>query len=793
MKAENQKPPFQVSRSAELWLSRRIREWRESEEGHDGKRQSAGIAVRPSEARSMAALLPSDHSEFTTKEYWNKFFVNRNKSAFEWYGTSADVLPTLLPFVRQADSILMVGCGNSNFSSDLYDQGYRNIVNLDFSEVVIAEMREKNAAREGMTWEVGDMTNMEAHQPEAHSVVVDKGALDALLSADTAELKEQAVRMFSEIDRVLAKDGKYICISLAESFLLSTLLTYFTATSASSWGIEVWPITTATRSPFMPLMFVISRSSQPSLAVHVTATGQKASPALALNVSQTISHIASLQQYQSMSFRIGTLEMGRFEVLHLYAPDSTDVTISAVPRFTIYIVDVCEKAQQSCVVFLVPIGRESEYQFTSKNGLVDLAFQAKTKRLIAVCCNRPHSFPESAALQAELSPIMMSLKPASMPATESIPYLGVGKDEAWELLEEGRSSMSGGYLVEERDHEATGGVVRRLIFLQNQQLVQTEVRLLRSKKAASKGKSSSGSKKGGKSASAKKSEPDSGLAFDYQYIDDHHRGMLSALALAPSLSLQGSQSTGGETRRSALVIGLGGGALVMCMQRLLPQLAVTVCEIDEEVRGVAEKYFAFQPRKQTQVVIADGLQLVSQHHAGQPRSVFDLVVLDVDSKDLSSGLSAPPAAFVEDSFLQQLYDLLAEDGLLIINAAARSNQALQGILDSLVRTFGHSSHVYLLQPSKETVNVEIICLKRRIVEEVTGKKGSVSRPQVQWQRTLDAWLKVRLARNRTEGKSKPACYDAQQPLFCFRTAFAHWCVCAVCVCGRIAARRTFWS
>ena len=55
----------------------------------------------------------------------------------------------------------MLGCGNANFSADIYDHGYRNITNVDFSEVVINQMAQKNAkTRPEMTWQVLDVTNM---------------------------------------------------------------------------------------------------------------------------------------------------------------------------------------------------------------------------------------------------------------------------------------------------------------------------------------------------------------------------------------------------------------------------------------------------------------------------------------------------------------------------------------------------------------------------------------------------------------------------------------------------------
>lgn len=33
--------------------------------------------------------------------------------------------------------ILVLGCGNADFSEDLYDDGYTNVVNVDISSVVI--------------------------------------------------------------------------------------------------------------------------------------------------------------------------------------------------------------------------------------------------------------------------------------------------------------------------------------------------------------------------------------------------------------------------------------------------------------------------------------------------------------------------------------------------------------------------------------------------------------------------------------------------------------------------------
>jgi hypothetical protein len=49
--------------------------------------------------------------------------------------------------IKKADRMLIIGCGNSEISADLFDNKYTNITNLDFSPLVIEEMIEKNRYR----------------------------------------------------------------------------------------------------------------------------------------------------------------------------------------------------------------------------------------------------------------------------------------------------------------------------------------------------------------------------------------------------------------------------------------------------------------------------------------------------------------------------------------------------------------------------------------------------------------------------------------------------------------------
>lgn len=50
--------------------------------------------------------------------------------------------------------IMVIGCGNSEVSARLYEDGYHYITNADFSTVCIEEMRERNAHLDEMDCKV---------------------------------------------------------------------------------------------------------------------------------------------------------------------------------------------------------------------------------------------------------------------------------------------------------------------------------------------------------------------------------------------------------------------------------------------------------------------------------------------------------------------------------------------------------------------------------------------------------------------------------------------------------------
>lgn len=299
------------------------------------------------------------------------------------------------------------------------------------------------------------------------------------------------------------------------------------------------------------------------------------------------------------------------------------------------------------------------------------------------------------------------------------------------------SLTTGEYVVEESEATvsgaAAGTVYRRLVFLRNQQFIQTEVQLVplpsgkhkkkKKKSAADEGLDGAGG--GDASAPAEDTivtmdaEGKKPLRFSHQYLDAHHCSILAGLSL-----LVGAKATSG------LLVGLGGGALPMAVRRHLPAARLTVCELDPSLRDIARRYFGYCPDGSVQDVVADGMDYIrsaalalstaaeavaagadTPPPAPDPSALLDFVVLDADSADSSRGLSAPPEDFTSDEAVGAMRRLLTPQGLLIINTVARDKNELKRFVDAIKGVFvPFGGGVYIMKPSEDTVNLTIVAV-----------------------------------------------------------------------------------
>eukprot|EP00743_Colponemidia_sp_Colp-15_P001564 GILK01001709.1.p1 GENE.GILK01001709.1~~GILK01001709.1.p1 ORF type:complete len:363 (-),score=65.21 GILK01001709.1:107-1195(-) len=158
--------------------------------------------------------------DYHDSEYWNGRYETYTEP-FDWLLSYEHVRYILRSYVTDTSKILIVGCGNAEFSADMYDDGLQNITNIDLSHVVISQMKERHVSREKMTWEEMDATDMK-FPDNSFDLIVDKGLLDTLVCG--TDSIENTVKMTFEVFRCLKPNGVFVAISLHEEKDFITLL-----------------------------------------------------------------------------------------------------------------------------------------------------------------------------------------------------------------------------------------------------------------------------------------------------------------------------------------------------------------------------------------------------------------------------------------------------------------------------------------------------------------------------------------------------------------------------------------
>jgi len=185
---------------------------------------------------AMSGAVTPDGSAATgygEKEYWEKRYSLQDDK-YEWYLTWDILKKWLLPELKVMEQsnndddanceemkqtelrrrkdlkTLIVGCGNSELSADMYVDGFTNLLSTDYSEVVVEKMKKKYAANPDILFEVMDIRKM-LLEDGVVDVIVDKGTLDAVLCGNDSA--KNANEMLMECSRMLKKGGLLLIVT----------------------------------------------------------------------------------------------------------------------------------------------------------------------------------------------------------------------------------------------------------------------------------------------------------------------------------------------------------------------------------------------------------------------------------------------------------------------------------------------------------------------------------------------------------------------------------------------------
>ncbi|OVA18627.1 Methyltransferase domain [Macleaya cordata] len=178
----------------------------------------------PAPTRSLKTSVgPSTVSAYLDPLYWDKRFSSEEH--YEWlkdYSHFRHLIQLHLQPVSSS-SVLELGCGNSQLSEELYNDGITDITCIDLSAVAVDNMQKRLLSKGIKDIKVleADMLDLPFTR-ESFDVVIEKGTMDVLFvnSGDPwnprPETVNKAMAMLQGVHRVLKPDGVFISISFGQ-------------------------------------------------------------------------------------------------------------------------------------------------------------------------------------------------------------------------------------------------------------------------------------------------------------------------------------------------------------------------------------------------------------------------------------------------------------------------------------------------------------------------------------------------------------------------------------------------
>eukprot|EP00249_Psilotum_nudum_P002193 c15099_g1_i1 orf=393-1130(+) len=145
--------------------------------------------------------------------YWDNRY-RQDTGSFDWYQQYSGLASLLQKYIPKTSLVLMVGCGNALLSEEMVNNGYREIMNIDISSVVIEAMQKKYQNVPQLKYMKMDVRDMSYFGDEQFDSVVDKGMLDSLMCGASAS--SSAAKMLEEVCRVLKPGGVYMLITYGD-------------------------------------------------------------------------------------------------------------------------------------------------------------------------------------------------------------------------------------------------------------------------------------------------------------------------------------------------------------------------------------------------------------------------------------------------------------------------------------------------------------------------------------------------------------------------------------------------
>ncbi|AFZ80428.1 hypothetical protein BEWA_032810 [Theileria equi strain WA] len=692
-------------------------------------------------------VLPTDVSSFRSPQYWNQFYSNPKLVNFEWYGDFKRILFAFQKCLEEQKVfatetgtlggandhknalIVNVGCGNSNTSNVLIDEGYQVVYNLDFSEQVLQDMRKTCKGNTHMIKvdvssseyaEFGRMIN-DKHKGQ-RKIIIDKAFLDAFISIGEGEgeetIKQRAKSYIENTLEMMSFGDVFVIISLAQDYVVKEIIRNVLFKDVF---VDIYPLdlddgkkdnrikkSRAKAAHLMQFLFAIYKVDK---SKHINRKQCKMGSIGTFGVEYfEVGQIAKMIKRTRTTFYLGPTirdyTPGRRLTFDIYPKDKDSSCFTAA----VYdVVDVADVKLSTCAI-IVPTGQEQLWMFSTTEGNEELAKNAKSKRIIIVWLKydtldiaggehieNPLESPQTEAMNYIQNNLGEVLNKLSLESSGGVTIMKIGETSAvksWKCVVP--SKYAGNIIVRDIfDDSMQDCYKRQMIFSSSPQVIQSEV-MYREESGVEK------------------------FLFNYP-SNEYHVAVALSMAFLPSQS------------GSVAILGSGTGVLTSILLLFLNN-RMHLVELDDAVINIGREYFGLDVSStiyikqfssdttfaHEQILHIHGDALGYLERCGD----CDAIILDINNGDegvedvnddalvgkigetettpqgkpLTQGtrdvflekgiLMSPNPRFLEKDALDNVDRILSSsNGLFIVNLLTRSNTAKKRVLEMLDERF----------------------------------------------------------------------------------------------------------
>ncbi|XP_044290576.1 EEF1A lysine methyltransferase 4 [Varanus komodoensis] len=165
--------------------------------------------------------LPDSNARYRERSFWESRYRDEGADPTEWFGGLECFREQLETALNPGDRILVLGCGTSALSYDLFQLGYADVTSIDYSGTCISSMQSCYAHCPGLHWAVMDARTLN-FVDGSFDVILEKGTLDSMMVEEkdpwnvSQEARMLLDQVLTEVSRVLRPGGRFISITFAQ-------------------------------------------------------------------------------------------------------------------------------------------------------------------------------------------------------------------------------------------------------------------------------------------------------------------------------------------------------------------------------------------------------------------------------------------------------------------------------------------------------------------------------------------------------------------------------------------------